>query len=133
MIAAVTDTHALIWYLYDDSRLSNTARQFMETVADHQDQIAIASITFIEMVYLIEKGRIASESLSIIAAELEHPDSLFIEIPVDIQIARALSKVDGQQIPDMPDRIIAATALQRNLPVVSRDGKIRVSSIQTIW
>lgn len=133
MIAAVVDTHALIWYLYDDSRLSNTARQFMETVADRQDQIAIASITLIEMVYLIEKGKIASESLSIIAAELDDPDSLFTEIPIDLQIARALSRVDGQQIPDMPDRIIAATALQRNLPVISRDGKIRVSSIQTIW
>ena len=52
---------------------------------------------------------------------------------LSISIARALSKVDVQQIPDMPDRIVAATALQLNVPLISRDGKIRLSTIQTIW
>ncbi|MCB9455362.1 MAG: type II toxin-antitoxin system VapC family toxin [Anaerolineaceae bacterium] len=133
MITAVIDTHALIWYLYDDARLSNTARQFMEITADSQDQIALSSITLIEMVYLIEKGRVASESLSIMAGELDDPSGLFIEVPVDLQIARTLTRIDGHQIPDMPDRIIAATAIQRNVPVISRDGKIRISNVQTIW
>jgi len=54
-------------------------------------------------------------------------------MPVDLSIARALAKVDVQQIPDMPDRIVAATALQLNVPLISRDGKIRLSTIQTIW
>lgn len=133
MITAVIDTHALIWYLYDDSRLSKVARSFMEATADNQDQIALSSITLIEMVYLIEKGKIASESLSIVAEELDDSGSIFIEIPVDLQIARALTIVDIRQIPDMPDRIVAATAIQRNVPVISRDGKIRISNIQTIW
>jgi PIN domain nuclease of toxin-antitoxin system len=33
----------------------------------------------------------------------------------------------------MPDRIIAATALSLGVPVISRDGKIRTSAVETIW
>ena len=33
----------------------------------------------------------------------------------------------------MPDRIIAATALHLGVPVISRDGKIRASTVATIW
>ena len=37
------------------------------------------------------------------------------------------------KIPNLPDRIIAATALYAKVPVISRDRKIKLSSIQTIW
>jgi len=37
------------------------------------------------------------------------------------------------QIPDMPDRIIAATAVHLNVPIISRDGKIKLSDLDTIW
>ena len=33
----------------------------------------------------------------------------------------------------MPDRIIAATALHLGLPLISRDRKIQLSSVNTIW
>ncbi len=33
----------------------------------------------------------------------------------------------------MPDRIIAATALHLGLPLVTRDHRIRASSVTTIW
>jgi len=33
----------------------------------------------------------------------------------------------------MPDRIVAATAVHFGVPVISRDGRIRASSVQTIW
>jgi PIN domain nuclease of toxin-antitoxin system len=133
MIAAVIDTHALIWYLYNDPRLSMRARQFMETAAQNGEQIAISSITLVELVYLIEKGRIASESLTLTASELKRTDSLFFEVPLNIDITRTLSQVNSEQIPDMPDRIIAATALHLGVPLISHDGKIAASNLNTIW
>jgi len=36
-------------------------------------------------------------------------------------------------VPDMPDRIITATAFYLNLPLVSCDSKIQAANIQTIW
>jgi PIN domain nuclease of toxin-antitoxin system len=57
----------------------------------------------------------------------------FSEIPVTLAIARTLTSVDVAKIPDMPDRIIAATAVHLKLPIISRDGKIRLSGLQTVW
>jgi PIN domain nuclease of toxin-antitoxin system len=133
MIVAIADTHAVIWFLAGDSRLSSSAKSFMNTTANNGDEIAVSAITLIEMVYLIEKGRIPPQRFSQLAEELGDPDSMFIELPIDLNIARALSRVDVGQVPDMPDRIVAATAVQHNIPVISRDGKIRLSSVKTIW
>jgi predicted nucleic acid-binding protein len=44
-----------------------------------------------------------------------------------------MTEVARHELPDLPDRIIGATALFYNVPVLSRDGRIRASSIQTIW
>jgi PIN domain nuclease of toxin-antitoxin system len=40
-IRAVADTHALLWYLYNDPRISQTAMTFMDTIDKDGDQIAI--------------------------------------------------------------------------------------------
>jgi PIN domain nuclease of toxin-antitoxin system len=133
MLRAIADTHAAIWYIYGDARLSLTARTTIEQIAAAGDQIAISSITLIEMVYLVEKGRIAPEALERLLQTLKDSESVLAEIPVDQNIADAVRRVDRSQIPDMPDRIIAATALHLNLPLISRDGKIRLSEIATIW
>jgi predicted nucleic acid-binding protein len=65
--------------------------------------------------------------------EVESDDALLVEIPFDRHIALTLRQVDRSQIPDLPDRIIAATALYLNVPVISRDRRIQLSSIDTIW
>jgi predicted nucleic acid-binding protein len=65
--------------------------------------------------------------------EVESDDALLVEIPFDRNIALTLRQVDLSQIPDLPDRIIAATALYLNVPVISRDRRIQLSSIDTIW
>jgi PIN domain nuclease of toxin-antitoxin system len=83
MICAVADTHALIWYLYNDARLSPAAHDLIENTAASGGQIALSSITLIEIVYLIEKGRIDSEVLSRLLSELDVPDATLVEIPVD--------------------------------------------------
>jgi PIN domain nuclease of toxin-antitoxin system len=133
VIFCVADTHTIIWYLSRDNRLSAYAKQFLESSTQNGDQIGISSITLVEIVYLIEKGRIAAESLTSLASRFEEQFSMFLEIPLDLQITRTLSRIQPGQIPDMPDRIIAATALHLNVPLVSRDGKIHLSTIQTIW
>ena len=65
--------------------------------------------------------------------EVESDDALLVEIPFDRNIALTLRQVDRSQIPNLPDRIIAATALYLNVPVISRDRRIQLSSIDTIW
>lgn len=133
MFAAVVNTHGLVWYLAQDSRLSPDARAFMDNSAQKGKRIGFSSISFVEMVYLIERSRIPVESLSRLAAAIASPRSLLTEIPLDIEIVRALTRIDSTQIPEMPDRIIAATAAYLRVPLISRDTRIQSSGLKTIW
>ncbi|MEO8611136.1 MAG: type II toxin-antitoxin system VapC family toxin [Chloroflexota bacterium] len=133
MIVGVADTHAVIWYIYNDPRLSSAARGFIENAAVSSNSVAISSISLIEIVYLVEKGRIPAETFTRLANALDDTRNIFIEHFVDLPIARAMSQIDSAKIPDMPDRIIASTAVHLNVPLISRDGKIQISGINTIW
>jgi predicted nucleic acid-binding protein len=56
-----------------------------------------------------------------------------VEIPFDRNVARMLANIERSQVPDLPDRIIAATALCVGLPLISRDRKIQHAGIEIIW
>ncbi len=133
MIAAVGDTHAVLWYLFGDKRLSLTARNFFEATAIDGDQIAVSSISFVEIIYLVERQRIHIDSYEQVRRAFDLPQSLLLEIPVNAEIAESVSQVNAKQVPDMPDRIIAATAVFLKVPLISRDRKIQASTVQTLW
>lgn len=133
MIRAVADTHAVVWYLYNDPRLSPTAQTFFEDAAAAGDQIACSTLTLVEIVYLIEKGRIDAAALTRLVAELDAENSVLVEIPLERHIAQTMQQIKREDVPDMPDRIIAATALYLGLPLISRDGKIQLSDLATVW
>jgi PIN domain nuclease of toxin-antitoxin system len=133
MIAGVADTHAGLWYLFGDSHLSAAAKLAIETVAHSRQKIAISAITLAEIVYLVEKGRIRASAYDDLQDALRNPDHVLQEAPLTSEIADAMRQVPRADIPDMPDRIVAATAAYFGVPVISRDGRIRASNIQTIW
>ena len=132
-IRLVADTHALLWYLYNDPRLSTTAGTLMDATDAAGDQIAISAIVLAEVVYLIEKNRIDTAALDRILAALNRKDSTLVEIPLDRWVIQAMRRIDRAQVPDLPDRIVAATALYLGVPVISRDRKIQSSLVATIW
>lgn len=133
MIQAVADTHALHWYLYADPRLSKTAKAAIDSANQTGAQIGVSSISLIEIAYLAEKGKVPATAFDRLVALLNLPTGVFQEIQVGQQVSDALRRIDRAQVPDMPDRIIAATALMLGVPVISRDGKIQSSIVTTIW
>lgn len=133
MIRAVADTHAVIWYIFADKRLSEIARIKIEEIVANGDRVAFSSITLAEIVYLSEKGRIPSSTFNRVLQALDKKNAVLIEVPFNRYIAETLTQIERTQIPDLPDRIIAATALYLSVPVISRDSKIKLSSVPTIW
>jgi PIN domain nuclease of toxin-antitoxin system len=57
----------------------------------------------------------------------------FMIQPVNEEVAEAVHRVSWSIVPDMPDRIIAATALHLELPLITRDLRIQSSGIKTTW
>ncbi len=91
------------------------------------------SICLVEARYLVEKNRIADDTLALLRRSLELAGSNLVVATLDLAVVDALSRISRSEVPDLPDRVIAATALAWGLPLITRDGKIRASGIETIW
>jgi PIN domain nuclease of toxin-antitoxin system len=134
MSAVAADTHAALWYLKKAARLSPTALQALESAARKGAPIYLSVISLVEVCYLIEKGKLPHSDWSVVISSISNGVKSAIELaPFDRKIAETLPHIPRSIVPDMPDRIIAATALHLGVPLVSRDRKIQVSSIHTIW
>ena len=133
MIAGVADTHTALWYLFDDPRLSAAAGEVMDRAAAAGNRVVVSSISLAEIVYLIEKGRLSENVYADLKAALDDPDHVFKEVTFTGEIVDAMRRVPRTEVPDMPDRIVAATGVCFGLPVISRDGRIRASNVHTIW
>jgi PIN domain nuclease of toxin-antitoxin system len=133
MPGVVADTHTIVWYLSKDSRLSLAAHAALTVVTTGGDLIHIPSICLVELTYLAEKGRLPSAAREALVEALDDPSSPCTLVPLDRLVAEALQLVQRTEVPDLPDRIVAATALALRVPLISRDRKIRASQVQTIW
>ena len=131
--AAVADTHTAIWHLFGDPRLSADARNFIEQAAAARRKIAISSISLAELVYLVEKGRLAEAAYEELAQALADPEHVFAEAVFTVAIVEAMRQVPRAEVPDLPDRIVAATAVYFGVPVISRDRRILAANIKAIW
>src|SRR5258708_6349015 len=133
MLAAIADTHTAIWYLFSDPRLGRAASDCIDATIASGDHIGISAISLAEMIYLIEKKRILANALEDVLAAIADPKTVLQEVPLDAGIVLRMKEVPRDEIPDLPDRIIAATAQFYGVPVLSRDGRTRSSAIKTVW
>jgi len=67
------------------------------------------------------------------AAVLANPDHVFVEAALSAAVVDSMRRVSRLEVPDMPDRIVAATGIYLGVPVISRDARIRAASLRTIW
>lgn len=130
----VIDTHAAVWYFAKSPQMSANARNAVNTAISNGFVIILPTISIVEIVYLIEKGRLIPQTITSLIQALKIPNSSFISEDLTEGIAQTLANISRLTVPDMPDRIIAATALHLNLPLVTKDHKIQVlQNIRTIW
>lgn len=58
-MSAVLDTHAAIWYLVDSAKLPEAVYSLIDGAAASGTPTYISAISLVEVVYLVERGRIA--------------------------------------------------------------------------
>jgi PIN domain nuclease of toxin-antitoxin system len=86
------------------------------------------------MVYLIEKGRLNAALVDQVFSALDVVGGSYAVAPLDQYTAQALRDIPRSAVPDMPDRIIAATAHQLGLPLITRDVAIHEAGVvSVVW
>ena len=130
-MSAVLDTHTVLWYLENSKELSPIARTTIEEAIRDARDVHVSAISLIETVYLVERKKLPSTLAATRNALIDPSAGLFIA-PLDASVANTLESIPRSIVPDMPDRIIAATALHLGLPLVTRDDRLQAAGIQTI-
>ena len=126
---ALLDTHAFLWWVTDDARLSERAR---ETIGDGANEIYVSAATGWEMAIKARLGRlrvpgdfarfitdqIALNGFRVLAIELAH--ALHVH-----------GLADHHRDPF--DRILVAQSLVEGMPILSRDEHIAAYGVELVW
>ena len=130
----VSDTHPLIWAFSNDPQLSPTARVAFAEADTGQATIIIPPIVAVEMIYLTEKGRIPPPLVDDLLSKVTQPGLSYRLGELNALSIVALRQIPRQLIPEMPDRIIAATAKALGAGLITRNGAITASGVvAVIW
>lgn len=133
MTDTVTDTHGLIWYLENSPRLGLGADQAFNAADQGEAVVYVPTICLVEIVYLQEKGRIPADLKDRFDAELLSGRSGLAVVALTAEIVDAVARIPRTIVADMPDRIIAATALHLRLPLISQDRALQKVGLDIIW
>lgn len=131
----VADTHALVWHVTSSPRLSARAAQCF-TAADHGEAVIfIPVICLVELLYLTERGKIPRRCWQLLRRSVgEAVGTSYQTIDLQVAMLSALESMPPKAIPDMPDRLIVATALNLGVPLITCDRTIRTwNGVATVW
>ena len=123
------DTHTFVWYL-DKSLNNKLSQKALKIIKEAEDSyiIYLPIIVLMEVLYLIEKGRV-NVSFHKLLLDLEKSINYEI-VPFDIRLLKIAETIKGLEV---HDRLILATAILTGSPLISNDREIHAKGIKVIW
>jgi PIN domain nuclease of toxin-antitoxin system len=129
----ILDTHALIWHLEGNPRLGLNARAVID---DPQSELVLPVIVLAEAFHLIAKGRTSIPTPQHLIGDIS-VDPRLVVYPLTYEIL--LESLALNTIPEMHDRLIAATAVflgktGTDVRIVTKDRSIvDAGAVSVIW
>jgi PIN domain nuclease of toxin-antitoxin system len=126
---ALLDTHALLWWLFDDPRLSEIARQI---IANSENTIFVSSASAWEIATKHRIGKLpeAEEAMTRL------PDLLrkarFRVLPISLEDALAAGSLPGPHR-DPFDRMLIAQSQAEGLSILTNDPAFADYEADVIW
>lgn len=125
----VTDTMGLILYI-ERRRMPFRLKALFMAVESGKGHLYIPGIVFAEILYLSEKQRIRTSVQSVHDLMLRY--EAFKEYPLSYEVIQAATVLG--EIPELHDRLIAATACLLHCPLITNDPVLQgCKAISTIW
>lgn len=129
----VIDTHVLVWWVSGSILLPDTAREEIESTIENGGEVVVSAISVWEIGMLIKTGRLVfSIDPEDWLAEVSQIDGVRL-MPVDAEISIKSTMLPGKFHNDPADRVIVATALKLEAPLITMDERIiNYEHIETI-
>ena len=126
------DTHVVVWLASGDGRMSRPAQAAIHEARQAVRGLAISDFTLVELSMLFRKKQFAlAVSPEAFLSEVERR---FVVLPITANIVLQALKLPATYPKDPADRIIGATALIEDIPLLTADREIRKSrAVPTIW
>ena len=126
------DTHVVVWLARDYQRISAKAQATIEKARKQDRGIAVSGISLFEIALLFSRGRVdLKPDAETVLSEVERR---FVVLPITPNIALRAAELPSSYPKDPADRIIGATALIEDIPLLTADAQIRKSrAVPTLW
>ncbi len=126
----VTDTMGLIRHLAKSEKLGKNASEIFEDADTSDCVVFIPAMVLMEILCLSEKNRISTTLPDV--TQLTQNSTNYQIYPITTEVILKAKEITD--IPELHDRIIAATAVLLGLGLISRDSVIGKSAfLTTIW
>lgn len=129
VVRLLLDTHAFIWWLEGNRRLSPAAVAEIEASID---TTFVSAATAWEVATLIRLGKLEKSAHWTFDVVQAVADACFTTLPVTFPHAEHAGRMDGAHR-DPFDRMIAAQALLENMVLVSRDIALDDFGVNRLW
>lgn len=123
------DTHAFLWWLAGDERLSHTAR---ETIADPDHDVFVSAASAWEITTKHRLGKLPSAALVAADVTAQVGGQGFNELVITVAHAQHAGRLPGPHR-DPFDRLLIAQSLGEGLVLVSNETAFDQYGIQRLW
>jgi len=124
------DTHAIYWYEFNNSKLSEAAEQVFKDAEAGNAILIVHPIVLAEFYWLLTKAGLAASYSAYLSFVLSNPIYRYEGIGSD-DLARL---ADFDEIPEMHDRLIAIVAERLGATIITNDRLIRASKkVTCVW
>jgi PIN domain nuclease of toxin-antitoxin system len=125
----LADTVAIIRHFASVGKIGRTAKSILQDADRGKNKILISIISMVEILYLSERNRIPLnlEEARRRFLRLDNYDIVDLDLGI-VEIARTVRGLE------LHDRLIVATALSLNAPILTSDQVIRdYGQVEVIW
>lgn len=129
MISLLLDTHALLWFLWNDPHLSHPAREAIEAPTNRK---LVSIATCWEIAIKCGLGKLSLGEPSRTFLERELASNHFELLPITLMQATAVEALASPH-KDPFDRLLVAQAIGDSLAIVSADPVFDAYSVTRIW
>ena len=123
------DTHTLIWFITDDTKLSATALRLIED-GNNAASVSIASLWEIAIKMNLGKLLAGEDFASLFPSQLT--GNAIDLMPIEVSHTARVATLPLHHR-DPFDRLLIAQALQENLPIISADTAFDAYGVRRLW